>query len=67
MWTQWGKERVERIERVALRYILCIKYIADGKQLGSTGSSARCSVVTQRDRLGMGREGDSREGIYVYL
>ena len=42
--------------------------MASGKLLKSTGSSARCSVMTQRG--GMGKEmGGSfkREGIYVYL
>ena len=47
--------------------LLCIKQIARGKLLYSTGSSAQCSVMAQRD--GMGSEGRryKREGISVYI
>ena len=41
MWTQWVKERVGGIERVALTYTLpCVKEIAHGRLLYNTGSSA---------------------------
>ena len=42
--------------------------MATGKLLCSTGSSARCSVMTERDGMG-GVVGErlKREGIYVYI
>ena len=44
----------------------CVKQIANGKVRYSTGTSAPCSVMTQK--VGMGWEGKSkREVIYVYL
>ena len=42
--------------------LLCVKQIASGNLLYNTGSSAQCSVMTQMDRVGGGRE-----GIYVYI
>ena len=44
----------------------CIKQIAGGNLLGSSGSSAGCSVVTWMGGMGcwMGRK-SRREGIYV--
>ena len=45
----------------------CVKQIGSRKWLCHTGSSAQGSVVTQSGRMGLGREGDSREGIHVYL
>ena len=39
-------------------YILpCVKQIASGKLLYSTGSSAQCSVMTRRGGIEGGREG----------
>ena len=47
LWTQCGKERVKRIERVTDIYTLtCVKQLASGKLLYSTGSSAWCSMTT---------------------
>ena len=62
-----GRDRLRVCVCTDIYTLPCVKQRGSRKQLCSTGSSARCSVVTQRDRLGMGREGDSREGIYVYL
>ena len=43
-----------------------VKLIASGKLLYSTGSSAQCSVITQRGGLGAG--GEAQEGrVYVYI
>ena len=59
-----GKERVGQIGRLGLAYIhcnRCIKQVASGKLLYSTGSSAQCSVVTWR-----GGRGKVPEEIYVY-
>ena len=44
----------------------CIKKIASGKLLYSTGSSAWCSMITYMGGMGSGRE-VQEEGIYVYL
>ena len=49
-----GKRRVRGTGRVALTYV---------KQLCSTGSSAQCSVMTERGGMGAGR---GRKGIYVH-
>ena len=62
MWTPGGKERVEQIGRVALTYIHFLGEIASGKLLGSTWSSARCSVMTQMDGMGVGGRSFSEEG-----
>ena len=48
----------------------CVKQIASGKPLYSTGCSAQCSVTTERgcNGGGLGEGGRSeREGMYVYL
>ena len=45
-------------------YTLRVKQLASGKLLYSTGSSALCSVMT--DRGGMGKR-CRREGLYVYV
>ena len=55
------------IGRLALTYTHKNK-IADGKLLYNTGSSARCSVMTQMGGLGGGVGGRlKRQGIHVYL
>ena len=47
MQTQWGKERVGQIEKVALKYIhYHVKQIASGKLLYNTGKLMLCSVTT---------------------
>ena len=47
MQTQWGKKRVGRIEKVALKYIhYHVKQIAGGKLLYNTGTLMLCSVTT---------------------
>ena len=49
LWTQWGKERVGHIKRVALKYMHClVQNRYSRKALHNTGSSARCCVTTQR-------------------
>ena len=46
----------------------CVKQIASGNLLYSTGNSAQCSVTTQIRGMGPGVGGRSkREGIYVYI
>ena len=46
-----------------------VKQIARGKPLYSTGSSAQCSVATQRGGMGWGGVGGkfNMEGIYLWL
>ena len=50
-----------------IRTLPCVKYLANGKLLDSTGSSAPCSVMTWRN--GMGSVGGrlNKEKIYVYI
>ena len=45
----------------------CIKQTAVRKMPYSTGSSARCSVVTWRGGMRVRWEGGSRERIHAYL
>ena len=40
----------------------CIKQIAGEKLLFNTGSPARCSVMTQRGGMGVGKEDSRRRG-----
>ena len=62
--TQLGKERMGQTERVVLTYMyVCVKQIASGKLLYSTGSSAQCFVMTRR--WGGGRF--KREWRYIYI
>ena len=57
LWTQRGKGRgMNRKSRIYIYTQPCVKQIASGKLLSSTGSSARCSVMTQRSVMGRGRE-----------
>ena len=47
----------------------CVKQIASGKPLYSTGSSAQCSVMTKRGGMGVdgGEKGSRRRGhMYTY-
>ena len=45
----------------------CIKWIASGKLLYTTGSSAQCSAMTSRGTVGGGWEGGPRgRNIYIY-
>ena len=48
LWTQWGRERVRQMEKVAWTFILltCVKYLAGAKLLYNTGSPAWGSVMT---------------------
>ena len=39
--------------RFDINILLCVKSIASGNLLYSTGSSARCSVMDWRDRAGV--------------
>ena len=68
-WTQWGKERVGRIERVVWKHRLYHMYnqIASGSLLYDAGSSNLCSVTTQRDGMGWEVGGRLKERIYVCL
>ena len=43
----------------------CVRQVASGNLLYSTGSTVRCSVVTYMG--GMVGRGSKREGIYVYI
>ena len=66
LWTQWGKERMEQIERsIDMDTLPCVKQRATGKLLYSTESSARCSVMTQKGGM-RGHEGGSRGRGYMY-
>ena len=50
--------------------LLCVKWIASGKRLYSTGSSAQCSVMPRGVGWGMGWGVGGRlkrEGIYVHI
>ena len=51
--------------RIYIYTLLCVKYIANGNLLCSTGSSARCSVVTWGWVGGMGGRSE-RERVRVY-
>ena len=62
LWIPGGKERVEQIGRVALTYIHFLGEIGSRKLLGSTWSTARCSVMTQMDVMGVGGRSFSEEG-----
>ena len=58
-------------ERVALTYIHiytlpCVKQIASGKLLCNTGSSAQCSVMTQKGGMGVWEGGSNGKG-YIYI
>ena len=67
MWTQQVKGSVGRIGRLGLTNTLpCVKQIASGSLLYSTGSSAQCSVMTQM-RGGCGEGRSKRECIQVYI
>ena len=58
----------ERKFRFDINTLPCVKLIASGNLLYSTGSSAWCSVMTQMGGMGVRVEGRSkREGIYVYI
>ena len=71
LWTQRGKGRgMNRKSRIYIYTQPCVKQIASGKLLSSTGSSARCSVMTQRGGMGgVGWEGGSRgrRAVYTWL
>ena len=65
--TQWGKERVRRMEKGTN---ICtpsgVRRLAGEKSVYGTGSPVWCSVMTWRD--GMGRGGSlEKEGMYVEL
>ena len=56
--------------RIDIYTLSCIKQIANGKLLYSTGSSARCSVMTSMGKMGRwgwGKRESKREGNYVYI
>ena len=40
-----------------IRTLPCVKYLANGKLLDSTGSSAPCSVMTWKGGMGAGGRG----------
>ena len=66
-WTQQGKKRLGRIEKVALKHTLPYEnQIANGKLLYNTGSSSWCSVITQRRGMGKEVEGSSRGRGHMY-
>ena len=53
--------------RFDINTLPCVKQIASGNLLYSTGSSAQCFVTTQRDEIGRVGGRLNREGIYVYI
>ena len=64
MWTQWeGEGGISWEIRIDIYALPCVKYIASGKLLLSTGSSAWCSVMTQR----FGMEVQEGEGIEIHI
>ena len=70
MWTQLGeREGGTNWEiKIDIYTLPCVKQVASGNLLYSTGSSAQCSVMTQMGGMGGGVRGTSkREGIYVYI
>ena len=46
---------------------ICVKQIASGQLLDSTGSSAWCSVMTLRAGMGEGKGGSKRGRIYAHI
>ena len=63
-----GHKELDKTKETQQAYTPYVKQIASGKLLYDTGSSAQCSVTTQRGRMGSGvRERFKREGTYVYL
>ena len=45
-----------------IRTLPCVKYLANGKLLDSTGSSAPCSVMTWKGGMGAGWRGAQEGG-----
>ena len=64
LWTQWGKERVGQIERVAWKFITIYK-TASGNLVYDAGSSNQvlCDNLEGWDRLGGGRKVQERGDI----
>ena len=57
-----GEGEMKREIRFDVYALPCVRQIASGHLPHSTGSSARCSVMTYR-----GGKGDEREGMFVYI
>ena len=53
--------------RIDIYTLPCVKQTASGTLLYSTGSSAQCSVMTERSGIGGEKGMLRREGTYVYL
>ena len=63
-----GREMSKKTTIIDIYTLLCVKQIASGKLLNSTGSSALCSVMTQKGEIGGGVGGRlKKEGIYVHI
>ena len=63
LWTQWGREKVGKIERVAWKHIymcvcVCVCKIDSGNLLYDAGSSNQvlCDSLEGWDEVGNGRE-----------
>ena len=66
-WTQWGRERMGKMEKVEPLYIYtlsCVRWMAAEKLLCRTGTPVWCSVMTRRDMRRRGGRG-RREGMYI--
>ena len=53
--------------RIDIYTLPCVKQVASGNLVYSTGSPARCSVMTQMGGMGDGGGRSKREGIQVYI
>ena len=70
MCTQQGKEEeagMNLVIRIDVYTVPCVKQIASWNLLCSTGSSARCSVMTWRDEMGGGQRGPSGGGMCPHI
>ena len=61
-----GENGIHRENSIDMYTLSCVKQIASGKLLYSTGSSAWCSVMTLRGEMEGGWEGGSRGRGYMY-
>ena len=63
LWTPCRMERVRQRQQHQHIYTNCVQQIASANLLNSTGSSAWCSVMTQRG----GKETQEAGEIYIYM
>ena len=62
--TQWGKERGHELSKRI--DIVCVQQPASAKLPSDPGSSAGCSVTTQRGEMGMKQGGRFKRRGHVY-